>query len=180
MPNITIIIVSCVVCGFVFLALAEYLSGLARQQPPAPQLKPVPDKKQALQDIKQWPLKEAKYLKDEPFFSSVLQVLDKQPWIEIGMVIHPNSIASRDAFIQAICRQHRERFAQAVSDEQAKYHDKARKLLDEIRKQMQGVNFTCHRCTATRAIARTAIIEFLLTLFFTSVLISCIFINNLN
>lgn len=149
MPNITAIIIAFVICGFAFLCVAEYLKELARRKPlPAPPPPQPPNKQQALQDLKQWPLHSSKYLKDEPFLAAILQVLDKQPWIEVGMVAHPNSIASRDAFVQAICRQHREHLAKAFDDEKTKHSDEIKKLLEEIKKQLVGVNFTCHRCPA--------------------------------
>lgn len=148
MINMTTLISVFIISGFVCLVVSNYLK---YRQVPTPPIVPVqppppPDIRQTSNDIAKWPLKDTKYLQGEPFLASILQVLERQPWIEIGLVKHPNSISSRDAFVQSLCRHYRESVAKAITDEKTKHNEEIKALLEGVKTMFQGVTLECHRC----------------------------------
>lgn len=147
MVNMTALISVFIISGFVCLVVSNYLK---YRQVPTPPIVPVPfpppDIRQASHDIAKWPLKDTKYLQGEPFLASIMQVFEKQPWIEMGLVQRPNSISSRDAFVQSLCRHHKEAVVKAISDEKTKHQEEIKAILDGVATMLQDVSFECHRC----------------------------------
>lgn len=138
------------VVGVVFITVAEMIKEyIVDKKKPTPQAELAQEPfVLAMQDKAKWPLKDAAYIKSEPFLPAILQVFERQPWAEMGLIKQPNSISSRDSFVQALCWKHNEIVKTLLDQEKTKRDKAIKRLLDGVKTMLDGVQFECHRCQA--------------------------------